>query len=72
MQADCLFEIGRIHAHEGEPAVAHDFFERALPLARACEGLRARCSPPITHDDRLEGRILELLLQLPGNEEAPP
>ena len=36
MRADCLCEIGRIHAHEGEPAV---------PLARACETLRARFQP---------------------------
>lgn len=63
MRAECLFEIGRIHFHEGDPAVARDFFERALPLARETDALRAPAG--ITHDDRLEGKIAELLLQLP-------
>jgi hypothetical protein len=63
MRADCLYEIGRVHAHEGDPAVARGFLERALPLAQEAERLRAPAG--ITHDDRLEGKIAELLVQLP-------
>ena len=63
MRADCLFEIGRIHFHEGDPAVARDFLLRALPLAKEAERLRAAAK--ITDDDRLEGRIAELLVKLP-------
>ena len=62
MAADCLFEIGRVHAHEGDAAVARGFLEQALPLARRTEALQAAAG---VTDDRLEGRIAELLLQLP-------
>jgi hypothetical protein len=65
MRADCLFEIGRVHAYEGEPAVAREFLLRALPLAQEAERLRAPAG--ITSDDRLEGRIAELLVQLPDD-----
>lgn len=68
MRADCLYEIGRVHAHEGDPAVARGFLERALPLAQEAERLRAPAG--ITHDDRLEGKIAELLVQLPDEAEA--
>lgn len=63
MRADCLFEIGRVHFHEGDPAVARDFLLRALPLAQEAERLRGPAG--VTDDDRLEGKIAELLLQLP-------
>jgi len=62
-EADCLFEIGRVHFHEGAPDAARNFLSAALPLAQRAEALRADAG--ITHDDRLEGRIAELLLQLP-------
>lgn len=61
-EADCLFEIGRIHAHEGLPEVARQFLSEALPLAQKADTLRPAAK---TKDDRLEGRIAELLLQLP-------
>jgi hypothetical protein len=72
MRADCLFEIGRVHAYEGHPAVAREFLLRALPLAQEAERLRAPAE--ITSDDRLEGRIAELLVQLPddGEESTEP
>jgi hypothetical protein len=77
MRADCLFEIGRVHAHEGHPTVARDFLLRALPLAQEAERLRAPAgitSDPPTDgfavaNDRLEGRIAELLVQLPDEGE---
>jgi len=63
MRADCLFEIGQVHAHEGDPSVAREFLLRALPLAQEAERLRIPAG--ITSEDGLEGRIAELLLQLP-------
>ncbi len=63
MRADCLFEIGRIHFHEGDASVAQEFLLRALPLAQEAEILRGPAK--VEHDDRLEGRIAELLVQLP-------
>jgi hypothetical protein len=66
-QADCLFEIGRVHFHEGAPEAARQFLTEALPLAREAEALQAKAGAT---DDRLEGRIAELLLQLP--EENQP
>jgi LmbE family N-acetylglucosaminyl deacetylase len=65
-RADCLFEIGRVHFHEGDPKVAEGFLLRALELAKEVDRLRGPAE--ITNDDRLEGRIAELLLQLPGDE----
>lgn len=65
MRADCLFEIGRVHAQEGDPAVAREFLLRALPLAQEAERLRGPAG--ITDEDRLEGRIAELLVQLPDD-----
>ena len=62
MQADCLFEIGRVHFHEGAPEAARKFLMEALPLAREADALQAKAG---VADDRLEGRIGELLLQLP-------
>lgn len=66
-EADCLFEIGRIHAHEGSPEIARQFLSDALPLAQQADLLRAEGM----NDDRLEGRIAELLLQLPDENEHP-
>lgn len=65
MRADCLFEIGQVHAHEGDPAVAREFLLRALPLAQEAERLRGPAG--ITSEDGLEGRIAELLVQLPDD-----
>ena len=61
-----MFEIGRVHLHEGDPKVAEDFLLRALELAKQVDNLRGPAE--ITNDDRLEGRIAELQLQLPGDE----
>jgi hypothetical protein len=61
-QADCLFEIGRVHFHEGAPEAARTFLDEAIPLARKADALQAKAG---VTDDRLEGRIAELLLQLP-------
>ena len=65
-QADCLYEIGRVHAHKGEPAVARSFLLRALPLAQEAERLRGPAG--VAHEDHLEGRIEELLVQLPDED----
>ena len=62
MEADCLFEIGRVHFHEGAPAAARTFLTEALALARKADALQAGAG---VQDDQLEGRIGELLLQLP-------
>ncbi|MDB6152279.1 MAG: hypothetical protein JWL90_732 [Chthoniobacteraceae bacterium] len=58
MQADCLYEIARVHAVEGSPEVARRFLEEALPLARHAETMRIPAG--ITHDDKLEGKIAVL------------
>jgi tetratricopeptide (TPR) repeat protein len=63
-QADCLFEIGRVHFHEGAPEAARKFLTEALPLAREADALQAKAG---ASDDQLEGRIAELLLQLPDH-----
>jgi hypothetical protein len=55
-----------VHLHEGDPKVAEDFLLRALELAKQVDRLRGPAN--ITNDDRLEGAIAELLLQLPGDE----
>lgn len=61
-QADCLFEIGRVHFHEGATEAARTFLNEALTWARQADALQAQAD---VQDDRLEGRIGELLLQLP-------
>ena len=66
-QADCLFEIGRVHFHEGAPEVARRFLADALPLAKQADSLQ---TPAGVEDDRLEGRIAELLLRLPEENQA--
>ncbi|HEY1770828.1 MAG TPA: hypothetical protein VGG02_11310 [Chthoniobacterales bacterium] len=63
-RAECLFEIGRVHAAEGDPEVARGFLLRARPLAEAAR--LARQPAGITHDDGLEGKIAELLGELPS------
>ena len=67
MRADCLFEIGRVHFHEGAPTAAKRFLEEALPLAQQADALQGAAGVP---DDRLEGRVAELLLRLP-DETGP-
>lgn len=60
-EAECLYEIGRVHFHEGAPDAARQFLEQALPLAQKAELLRV---PGKQIEDGLEGRIAALLLQL--------
>ncbi len=48
---------------------AREFLLRALPLAQEAERLRGAAE--VTHDDRLEGRIAALLLQLPDDTDPP-
>jgi hypothetical protein len=67
MKADCLFEIGRVHFHERAPEVARRFLTEALPLTQQADALQATAE---VTDDRLEGRIAELLLQSPEENEA--
>jgi hypothetical protein len=54
-----------VHFHEGAHEAARQFLTEALPLARKADALQARAG---ASDDRLEGRIAELLLQLPGEK----
>jgi hypothetical protein len=72
VRAECLLGIGRVHALEGEPAVAREFLVRALPFAQEAE--RLAIAAGVTGEDRLEGRIAELLVQLPedGEEVSGP
>jgi len=67
LEADCHFEIGRVHFHEGSPDAAREFLNKALPLAQECEALRQAAG--VTNDDCLEGRIAELLVQLPDTDQ---
>jgi hypothetical protein len=60
-EAECLYEIARVHVREGTPEVAREFLEEALPLAREADALR---EPDKFKDDFLEGKIAALLLQL--------
>jgi hypothetical protein len=66
-QADSLFEIGRVHFHEGAPEAARQFLTRALVLAKEADALQAKAG---VADDLLEGRIGELLLQLPDENKT--
>jgi hypothetical protein len=61
MEAECFYEIGRVHAHEGALEAAQRFLEQALPLAQKADALR---DPQKITDDCLEGKIAALLLQL--------
>jgi len=67
MQAECLFEIGRVHFYEGAPEAAGRFLGEALPLAQQADALQAAAK---VKDDRLEGRVAELLLRLPEENQA--
>jgi hypothetical protein len=67
MQADCLFQIGRVHFHEGAPEAARRFLGEALPLAQKADALQGAAK---VKDDWLEGRIAELLLRLPEEDQA--
>ena len=61
MEAECLYEIGRVHFYEDAPAAARKFLEQALPLAQQAETLR---TPGKHIEDGLEGKIAALLIQL--------
>ena len=65
-QADCLFEIGRVHFYEDAPDAARQFLTEALVLAKEADALREKAGMT---DDLLEGRIGELLLQLPDENK---
>jgi hypothetical protein len=67
-EASCLYEIGRIHAHEGLPEVARKFLTEALFLAQKADTLSEAVGAT---GDRLEGQIAELLLQLPDDDGTP-
>ena len=73
-RADCLFEIGRIHAAEGDAEVARDFLEQARALMPIIDIIREACIEEgfTPCEDLLEGRIAEILLQLPDPEEPKP
>ena len=60
-EADCLYEIGRVHFYEGAPDAAREFLAEALPLAQKAELLR---QPGLHVEDGLEGKIATLLIQL--------
>jgi hypothetical protein len=60
-KAECLYEIGRIHAHEGAPEAARHFLGQALPLSQQADTLRNLAK---VRDDNLEGKIASLLVQL--------
>jgi hypothetical protein len=61
LEAESLYEIGRVHFHEGAPDAAREFLAKALPLAQRVETLRV----PGKHiEDGLEGKIAALLIQL--------
>jgi hypothetical protein len=64
-EASCLYEIGRVHFSEGSPEAARRFLTEALPLARQADALQAEAGAT---DDLLEGKIAELLLQLPDED----
>lgn len=70
-RAECLFEIGRVHAAEGDPNVARDFLEQARAFLPIIDIIREGCIEEgfTPAEDRLEGRIAEILLQLPDPEE---
>lgn len=63
MRAECLYEIARVHAYEGDAAVARDFLMRAVTLAQEAEALRQEAG--VEKANNLEDRIAELLVQLP-------
>jgi hypothetical protein len=65
-QADSLFEIGRVHFYEDAPAAAQEFLTKALLLAKEADALREKAGMT---DDLLEGRIGELLVQLPDENK---
>jgi hypothetical protein len=67
MEADCLFEIGRVHFYEDAPAAAQEFLTKALVLAKEADALREKAGMT---DDLLEGRIGELLVQLPDENKS--
>ena len=60
-EAECLYEIGRVHFHEDAPDAARKFLTEALPLAQKAELLR---KSGVHIVDGLEGKIASLLIQL--------
>ena len=65
-EADCLYEIARVHAHEGAPDAARRFLEEALPIAQRADSMRVAAKLKATED--IEGKVAALLLQLPDAE----
>lgn len=68
-EADCLYEIARVHAHEGAPAAARRFLEEALPIAQRADALRVAANLKDSQD--IEGKVAALLLQLPEEDDTP-
>lgn len=67
-EADCLYEIARVHAHEGAPDAARRFLEEALPIAQRADSMRVAAKLKETQD--IEGKVAALLLQLPDEGSA--
>jgi tetratricopeptide (TPR) repeat protein len=65
LQADCLYEIGSVHAAERDFDAARKFLEEALPLSRQANDL---CEAADGSDTGLEGKVAALLLQLSDGE----
>lgn len=68
METDSLYEIARVHAHEGAPDAARRFLEEALPIARRADSMRVAAKLKDTQD--IEGKVAALLLQLPDESDA--
>jgi len=68
-EAECLFEIAKTHYNEGAPVVAREFLEQALPLARRADALSEKAGKG---KGEMEGRIAELLRQVPPPAPATP
>jgi hypothetical protein len=73
MRVECLYEIGRVHAHEGDPGTAREFLEKARSFIFAVDIAREEAIKEGARltDDHLEGKIATLLLQLPEEGSAP-
>ena len=73
MLVECHYEIGRVHAHEGDPEVAREFLEKARSFIFAMVMSREEANKEGANiaDDHIEGKIAALLLQLPDKDEEP-
>ena len=67
--ADCLYEIGRIHAAEGSREVAKEFFARALAPARTAWQLRKTAATPAHPLDATQEDKINTALTFPEEPE---